>query len=260
MKRGLWLCGVGVLFSVTAGAAKAAAPSAARASVDWNRQVLRGTGAGAPDVHAYNPAQARLGAEKSAQRDAVLNLLALAVELPVDSERTVGDELAKNPALRSELEAALSRYKVLERRPFSDGGLLIDVEVPLAAVTSRVTPPPLPAEAPATSGKSSRTGLIVDARGLKLRPVLAPRLLEPGGTVLFSAQMLQPDARTSSGPAAYVDTWGQAQRHSRAGGRPLIVKVARAQGGDLVLRKSDARRLRGAAAGFLAEGRVVIVR
>ncbi|MGZ3458956.1 MAG: hypothetical protein ACXU86_10690, partial [Archangium sp.] len=55
-----------------------AAPLSALArgnGVDWQRQVLWVTGDGPPDVRAANPSQARLGAERSAKKDALEDLL-----------------------------------------------------------------------------------------------------------------------------------------------------------------------------------------
>ena len=51
-------------------------PDASRAaSVDWQEQVLKATGSGAPDMRSLSPAQARLGAENAAKLDALRNLL-----------------------------------------------------------------------------------------------------------------------------------------------------------------------------------------
>ena len=44
--------------------------------VNWSGQIVKATGAGAPDLKAQNAAQARLGAERAALTDAFRNLLA----------------------------------------------------------------------------------------------------------------------------------------------------------------------------------------
>src|SRR5512138_2670314 len=59
--------------------------------VDWEGQIIKATGSGAPDMKAANPAQARLGAEKAAKLDAFRNLLEQVRGIPVSSGKTVGN-------------------------------------------------------------------------------------------------------------------------------------------------------------------------
>ena len=51
-------------------------PPKREGAVDWQGEVIKATGSGAPDMRSLSPAQARLGAEKAAQLDAFRNLIA----------------------------------------------------------------------------------------------------------------------------------------------------------------------------------------
>ncbi|HYO70544.1 MAG TPA: hypothetical protein VEU33_31140, partial [Archangium sp.] len=116
--------------------------------VDWQRQVLRVTGDGPPDVKASNPSQARLGAERSAKEDAFADLLEQVKGLRLRADRTVGDEMAREET-RRQIEDVLRGYKVVQKRYFSDSGVQLEVEVPLGALTSvLVTPAPAGPAAP----------------------------------------------------------------------------------------------------------------
>jgi hypothetical protein len=99
----------------------------------------------------------------------------------------------------------------------------------------------------------------VDARGLGVVPVLAPRLLDGSGKVLYAAEMLDAEARKDSIPARYFKGLDQATHAPALGGTPLMVKAQKAQGSDLVLADADARALDQLSAKVLAEGRVGIV-
>jgi hypothetical protein len=232
--------------------------SKAGPGVDWEAQVLRASGAGAPDLKASNPAQARLGAERSAKQDALRNLLEQARGLPIRADRTVGEELAREE-VRGRVEEALRGFKVVGRRLYSDSGVELDVEVPLAALAAVVVPA---AETPLAlnpEGARKHTGLVVDARGLGAKPVLAPRLLDSAGKPLYGPEALAAEARVSTGVAAWFTDLDAAKKAPRVGAQPLVLKAAKLQGSDLVLSDEAVKQLTEANTRYLAEGRVAIV-
>lgn len=268
MRRSLW----GMLLAVPLTAlgqgkeAKAPLPAAAAEvarpaspGVNWEGQVLRATGAGAPDLKAANPAQARLGAERAAKMDAFRNLLEQARGIQLSAGRTVGDEMSREE-VRGRVEGAIRGYKVVAKRYFSDSGVEVDVEVPLAAITSSlVTPAPDTAIALNAEGAKKYTGLVVDARGLGVKPMLAPRLLDGSGKALYGAAALSDESRATSGVAAWFDSLEAAKKATLVGEKPLVVKATGLKGSDLVLASDDAKALGEVNTRFLAEGRVVIV-
>ncbi len=218
----------------------------AQGSIHWEGQVLKATGSGAPDMKATNPAQARLGAERAAQMDAFRSLLAQAKGIQITADRTVGDELAGDE-IRGKVEGVIRGFKITSKRYFSDSGVEIDVEVPLSTLAEVFTDPATHAFAVKSEGQPKHTGLVVDASGLGVVPVLAPRLLDEAGKPLYG------------GSAAYVDRVNAARKHASVGNRPLVVKAARAQGTDLVLAADEVKKLSDANNTWLSEGRVVIV-
>ncbi|MGE6759842.1 LPP20 family lipoprotein [Corallococcus interemptor] len=266
MRRSLW----GLLLVVPLTAlgqgkeAKVAAPAAGpvRGSgapgINWEGQVLRATGAGAPDLKAANPGQARLGAERAAKQDAFRNLMDQAKGIQVSAGRTVGDELARDE-VKARIETAMRAYKVVATRYFSDSGVEMDVEVPLAALTAALTSAQEPAIVLNAEGAAKYTGLVVDARGLGAKPVLAPRLVDTTGKPLYGATVLTQEARGTAGVAAWFNSLDAARKASRVGDKPLVVKAAQLQGSDLVLSAEGIRALTEANTRFLAEGRVAIV-
>ncbi|HEY6105584.1 MAG TPA: hypothetical protein VIV59_06360 [Anaeromyxobacteraceae bacterium] len=232
-------------------------------AVDWQRRVVKCTGTGAPNVKAAggNVAVARIGAEKAARLDALRNCMEAVKGVTVRSGETVGGAVAADPGLKASVEGAVQGFRqVGAPRYFSDGGVEIDVEVPLDGKLSEALMPrgegaPAGAAAPGDAGP---TGLIVDARGQGLVPALAPRLLDESGREVYGPAALSPEARRGSG-AAYARDVEAARRElkGRVGERPLVVTAAGARGSDVVLKDAQAEGLRGAR--FLAEGRVVIV-
>ncbi len=114
-------------------AALAAAPSFAqgKGEIDWTRRVLIGHGQGAPDLNAPSVAVARLGAERAAKVDAYRNALESLKGMQLQSGGTVGTLLQNDATLMGRVDGTLKGVKPIKTRYFSDGGVTLDIEVPL---------------------------------------------------------------------------------------------------------------------------------
>lgn len=243
--------------------APAMAVRAEPSTVDWQKKVVRCTGTGAPNLRdaQNNVAVARIGAERAARLDALRNCLEAVRGVRISGEQTVGGALGADPGLRSQVEGVVKGFQVVGKpRYFSDGGVEMDVEVPLDGVASAVLPPAA-AVPSAGGGGAGPTGILVDARGTGLVPALAPRLLDEKGVEVYSATMVVAEVRKKSGAAAWARDPAAARKDlaERLGEKPLEIKALRAQGTDAVLADETATVLREGAVGLLAEGRVVIV-
>ena len=237
------------------------AAGAESGAVDWQRRVVKCTGNGAPNLKAAggNVAVARIGAEKAARLDALRNCLEALRGVSVRSGETAGVAIAGDPSLKASVEGVVRGFRLVgSPRYFSDGGVEMDVEVPLDGKLSEALMPRGEGGAGAPGAGGQDTGLIVDARGQKLVPALAPRILDDSGREVYGPGGLAPEARAQAG-AAYARDVEAARRElkERVGERPLVVKAVEARGSDLVVKAADADGLRGKS--FLSQGRVVIV-
>ncbi len=227
--------------------------------VNWAGQVVRATGAGAPDLKATNPAAARLGAERAALADALRNLLAQVKGVQVDGTKKVGDLMQKDE-IKTRVEGLVRGYKIVNKRYFSDSGVEVEIEVPLAMFSDVVDPDTTQMLAVGKADAApSNTGLVIDARGLKVMPSLMPRVLGDDGKALYSIDSLSADARKQSGVASYVQSLEDANKSLKAGEKPLVIKASGAEGSDLKLAPEDAQKLASLNTAFLAEGKVIIV-
>ncbi len=227
-----------------------------RQGIDWRALVLRATGSGPPDVNALNAAQARFGAEKAARADALRALIAQVRAVEITAGKSVGDAMA-NEELRAKVEDLLRGYTVAAKRYYSDMGIEIDVEASLAPLTDLFATAPA-AEPAKTASSRKFTGLVIDARKLKVVPALEPRVLDSSGQVLYGVEWLSADARKTAGVASYVHSMDQAQRDPRVADKPLVIKAARAQGSDVFIGDEERKKM-SAGLSFLADGRVIIL-
>jgi hypothetical protein len=250
----------------------AALPAGARAEsgVDWQRKVVKCTGSGAANLRdaGGNPAVARIGAEKAAKLDALRNCMEALKGVQLESGKTVGGALASDQTLTGQVQGLVKGFKVVGTpRYFSDGGVEMDVEVPLeGALSDALLPKPEKKEEPKAEPKKSGaaavgTSLVVDARGQKLVPALAPRILDESGKEVYGPATLGEQGRKAGGTVAYAADLDAARTSmkDRVGEKPFVVKAVRAEGSDLVISTTDAGTLRSGDAAFLADARVVVL-
>jgi hypothetical protein len=245
-------------------ASPAFAATAAGASIDWDKHLITARGQGAPDLTAPNPAAARIGAERAAEVDAFRNLLEALKGVEIKNGQTVGQAMAQDPALRASVEGVVRGFHVTNRRYFNDGGVELTVEMPLDGKVAQILlqpEVPQPIKAAKAGGKEIGTGLVVVAKGLKIVPALAPRILDELGHELYGPDFVEPGALRKNGIAGYLTSTEAAQANARVGKSPIVLKAIRSDGSDLVLSTADAARLTDAQAnlGFLSEGKVIIV-
>jgi hypothetical protein len=118
--------------------------------------VLKATGQGAPDLNAPSIAVARLGAERTALAMAQRNALETLKGAVLESGGTVGALLQNDSGLRSKVQAKLRGLRAVKTHYYSDGGISLEVEVPLdqlpAQIGQGLKPPP-----PSTSTSTSNS-------------------------------------------------------------------------------------------------------
>ena len=244
----------------------APAARADEGKVDWEHKVVKCTGSGAANLKDAdgNPAVARIGAEKAARLDALRNCLATLRGVQLESGRTVGSALESDAALSGRVQGLVRGFRTVGKpRYFSDGGVEMDVEVPLEGALSEALLPHQPSGAaePAAAPAGGPTSLVVDARGQKLTPALAPRVRDDAGREVYGPEKLNDVGRRAGGAAAYAPDLDSARRSmgDRMGERPLLVKAVRVEGSDVVISAADAALLGGPVPAFLAQGKVVIL-
>jgi hypothetical protein len=250
--------------ALSIGLLAASAQATPSASIDWEKRVIVARGQGAPDLNAPNPAAARIGAERAAELDAFRNILETLKGVQVEGGATAGSLMQADNALKASVEGALHQFKIVDRRYFSDGGVELDVQMPLEGrVTELLIPKPGAAEMAKvpTTGTEVGSGLVVVAKGLKVKPALAPRILDEQGKEVYGPDFVQPGALRANGIAGYLKSVPAAEQSARVGAHPVQVRALRATGSDLVISNGDAARLTDPKSnlGFLAEAKVIIV-
>ncbi len=263
-------------------------------TVNWTTGIVTAVGTGAPPEKTSSPGQARAMAERAAFAVAVRNLLEAVKGIQVDSATLVESYVVKDDVIKTRVTGLVKGAQVIKKEVQPDGGVEVTVGVSLTgelfdAVVSKgfgrkvpaaepakpasptpKMPEPAPAPktpappSPAVGAAEAYTGLLVDARGLGLRPALAPRLLDEQGKELYASEVLDRARAVEAGVAGYAKDMVAGSRQARVTDNPLIVKGIKASGDkatDIMIVGEGVKAIQQSepASHFLQQGRVVVV-
>lgn len=261
----------------------------AKGRVNWSGGYVEATGIGAPPEKYYGKPQARPMALRAAQVDAYRNLLEVVQGVRVDSETEVRDFTTASDTIRAKVEGLVKGAQIVKRDYLSDGTVEVTLRMPLygefantilplpkptkpeeppvapAAPVEPVTPAgPQVVSPPPAPAAEVYTGLVVDARGVQLRPTMKPRIIDESGKEVYGYMMVDQNYANQQGISSYSKDLTAAQNNPRVTNNPLTVKALRAEGptkGDVVISTADASKIEGAAENlsFLKKCRVMIV-
>lgn len=126
-------------------------------------------------------------------------------------------------------------------------------------------PEPVPQSGATVAFKGGvATGLVIDARGLGLKPALLPKIVDQQGQELYVGQVVPRTNAVEQGVAGYAKDVNAAANNFRVTDNPAVMKGLSASGSartDVIIGQADAQALRqlGGKGDFLQYCRVIIV-
>lgn len=239
--------------------------------INWSRGVIQAKGIGVLPDKPPNRVQARSSALKDATIDACRKILEVAKGIRIDGATVVGDYAGKNNIIMSKIESMVNNADVVKKEYFSDGTVEVTMEMNLRGGFAQLV---LPGEikplesirtmAPVNISPSVFTGLVIDTRGLGIKPVMAPKILDENAREVYGSAFVSREYAVQQGMSGYSKDLAAAQSNQRVADNPLTVKGLRTEGvehSDVVISNTDAHRLRSASENlsFMKKCRVIIV-
>ncbi len=139
----------------------------------------------------------------------------------------------------------------------------------VAVPEKKPEPPPAPTKVPPKPLPSPAdlppyTGVVLDARGLGMKPALLIRVLDEGGTELYRGGYVPQEKAAQNGLALFSRDLTAAQTNPRVGKNPLTLKGSKvdpATPSDIILAEENARKMAPYAqkGTFLEDCRVMVV-
>ncbi len=227
-------------------------PVGSAGKVDWTTGVLTAVGIGAPPAQAADLAKARAMAEREAKAIAYRNMLEALKAVRVDSSNTAGHFIVSNDVIRTSVSGIIQGATIMDKK--YNGSVQVTVGARLSGALAEAllpkTPPALPSGFTNTLAAAAPgqlySGLIVDARGLGVKPAMAPKILNEDGKEVYGSAWISRDYAVREGMVSYLKDPVQAQTNPRVADKPLMVKALKIAGNtrvDLVITNADGAKL-----------------
>jgi hypothetical protein len=224
-------------------------------------RILAKPGEGQPPLTPLSVRKAASGARKQ--------LLDMVLAVRIDSKRTVSAFLSEDDQLAARVRGVIQNSPLARPAVFEEGGevrvsetlrgKLAELILPTTIQFQSGIPPKLSTSMeqslsfegtqPERVGSSSvgYTGVIFDARGLKVTPAMAPVVYGQDGLGAYGAFLVSRANAVDKGVIGYATTADPAALKGRVGSRPLVVKALSAYGSwrtDLIITTPMARLVR----------------
>ena len=266
-------------------------------SINWDTSTVTVTGTGAQPTNAVNPAQARMLARRAAIAEAYRLLAETIKGVNIDAETTVENMMVASDVIKTKVCACVQGAVIVSENEIMGGGYEVTMSVPLFGVTNSLAgavitpttiveplPTPIPEVIPSMSAGSIQggtiiyttiggnkkspmdaiggyTGVIIDCRGLGLKPVMSPVIKNEKDISIYGHKNLNYDKVVAEGMVGYASSVSQA---GRAGSNPLIIKAIslKDHNSNPIISTADANRIliENSVSNFLSAAKVVFLR
>ena len=208
-----------------------------KGSINYSEQSITAIGIGFVPTNAVNAGQARRMALRIAKQDAMRQLIEIVNGVTLTSETTMSGAMVDD-VINTKVQGFIRGARpVGQPKYLSDTSVEMEYSVPMSGISDIVLPP---VTVPATTQASNNnqpaaaannttqaggvTGIIIDARGLKARPAMAPRILDQNGNAIYGPGKYSRQYAVKNGVAGYSKTLETAQQDQRVVGNPMVVK------------------------------------
>lgn len=242
-------------------------PVGSSGKINWTTGVITAVGTGTPPPQPANTEQGRTIAERAAQVIAYRNLLETVKGIRVDATKTVENLMMTSEAVRAGVSGIIQGATVLDKKYMNDGSIEVTLGMKLTGSLADMLLPknsssgvPSP---PSVTGQLY-TGLVVDARGLGVRPAMEPKIMNEDGKEIYGLGYVNRDFAVREGIVEYIKDPAAAQTNPRVADKPLFIKAVKILGDarvDLTIGKTDAVVIREVAQklSILEKCRVIIL-
>jgi hypothetical protein len=229
--------------------------------INWEDGIITviGTGAASPDA---NKTVAPLLAKRAAMLDAYRNAVEVLNGIRVRSGSLMKDFTLVNDEVSGEVQGFIKGGQFERPTYDSEGRCEIVLHLPVGGHTglTSVIYEPAKQNIPATEIAPevildnttiipNYTGLIIDARGLGVKPALCPQVFDADGYILYGPNMVDISAPGFTTIVAYSKTMEHAKNLTRIGRNPFVVKatgVVKGNGevADVIIGSEDSKTFR----------------
>ncbi|SVB22457.1 uncharacterized protein METZ01_LOCUS175311 [marine metagenome] len=247
-------------------------------SVNYADRTITAIGIGFIPENAINAGQARRSALRISKQDALRNLIEIVNGVVVTSETTVSGAMFDDEIKTKVKGVIRGAERVGDPKYLSDTSVEVTYQVKMSGISEVLIPPAIISAVLENTGTEKKsvinktidpssgdiTGIIIDTRGLKVRPALAPKVIDKDGGIVYGPGDYSREYAVTQGVVGYSKTIESAKKDSRVKGNPLVIKATGVSGQnstDVIIGNDDIKRVGSAntSYGVLNDCRVIIL-
>ena len=247
-------------------------------SVNYADRTITAIGIGFIPENAINAGQARRSALRISKQDALRNLVEIVNGVVVTSETTVSGAMFDDEIKTKVKGVIRGAERVGDPKYLSDTSVEVTYQVKMSGISEVLIPPAIISAVLENTGTEKKsvinktidpssgdiTGIIIDAKGLKVRPALAPKVIDKDGGIIYGPGDYSREYAVTQGVVGYSKTIESAKIDSRVKGNPLVIKATGVSGQnstDVIIGNEDIKRVGSANTSYdvLNDCRVIIL-
>ena len=247
-------------------------------SVNYADRTITAIGIGFIPENAINAGQARRSALRISKQDALRNLIEIVNGVVVTSETTVSGAMFDDEIKTKVKGVIRGAERVGDPKYLSDTSVEVTYQVKMSGISEVLIPPAIISAVLENTGTEKKsvinktidpssgdiTGIIIDAKGLKVRPALAPKVIDKDGGIVYGPGDYSREYAVTQGVVGYSKTIESAKKDSRVKGNPLVIKATGVSGQnstDVIIGNEDIKRVGSAntSYGVLKDCRIIIL-
>lgn len=206
-----------------------------KGSINYSEQTITAIGIGFVPQNAINAGQARRMALRIAKQDALRQLIEIVNGVTLTSETTMSGAMVDD-MINTKVKGFIRGARPMgEPKYLSDTSVEMEYSVPMSGISDLMLPSANLSAAPPSNQQAASapentvatgglTGVIIDARGLKARPAMAPKILDQNGSAVYGPGKYSRQYAVANGVAGYSKTLEAAKKDPRVGANPIVIK------------------------------------
>jgi hypothetical protein len=235
--------------------------------INWTTGVISASGIGTPPAQQPNTAQGRTMAEQAAHVVAYRNLLEAIKGVRIDATKTVENFMVESEIIRTGVSGIIQGATVMDKKYTNDGSVEVTIGMRIAGALADMLLPKNTSsmeQSHPSVNANLYTGLVVDARGLGVRPAMAPKIMNEDGKEIYGVDYVGRDFAVREGMVEYIKDPTAAQTNPRVADKPLFIKAVKISNEshvDLTISNADATLIQDIAqkSGLLEKCRVIVL-
>ena len=244
--------------------------------INWTNGEIFASSIEAPDDKYQGQTISRTIAEQKSQSQAYHNLMSIVKEVQINDILKVRDVIVSDAQIKEHIENIVNSSTVTKKEYLSDGTISVILQLNMTGGFNQLFLPEEikhiktikqitnPQEKKPSENPKKYSGLVIDARGIKLIPSMMPKIISENGEEVYGPEHVSREYVVQNGMCCFLDNFEDAIKHSRVADNPLIIRGIRTFDpalNHILISNAEASKLKSFSEciDFLKKGKVIIV-